>query len=216
MAIATKKSMRLFILGATGGIGLQLVAQALERGHQVTVFVRTPQKLGGLREGVKVIQGDVLNPEALGIALAGQDAVLSAIGPPGLGRSTITSEAARTTVTAMKATGKRRIVIVGVGMLFPDSGLLGRVLRNTFLRNIAKDSAAMEGIVETSELDWTIVRPPRLTNGPRRERYGIAVDHLPRGAGGAATISRADVAHFLLDEVESCGHLQRVVGIAYT
>jgi putative NADH-flavin reductase len=216
MAAAGNKSMRLFILGATGGIGLELVAQALERGHQATVFVRTPQKLGGLREGVTVIQGDVLNPEALGIALAGQDAVLSAIGPPGLGRSTITSDAARTTVTAMRATGTRRIVIVGVGMLFADSGLLGRVLRNTFLRNIAKDSAAMEGIVETSELDWTIVRPPRLTNGPRTERYGIAVDHLPRGAGGAATISRTDVAHFLLDEVESYVHLQRVVGIAYT
>jgi putative NADH-flavin reductase len=84
------------------------------------------------------------------------------------------------------------------------------------MRNIAKDSAEMEGIVKSSELDWTIVRPPRLTNGPRTERYGVADDHLPRGAGGAATISRADVAHFLLDEVERSGHLQRVVGIAYT
>ncbi|HEY1647305.1 MAG TPA: SDR family oxidoreductase [Terracidiphilus sp.] len=216
MAAAAKTSMRLFILGATGGIGLELVAQALERGHQVTVFVRTPQKLGGLRESVTVIQGDVLNPEPLGIALAGQDAVLSTIGPPGLGRSTITSDAARTTVTAMKATRTRRIVIVGVGMLFDDSGLLGRLLRSTFLRNIADDSAEMERIVKATSLDWTIVRPPRLTNGPRTEQYGIADDHLPRGAGGAATIRRADVAHFLLDEVERPGHLQRVVGIAYT
>jgi len=216
MTAAAKKSMRLFILGATGGIGLELVAQALERGHQVTVFVRTPQKLGRLQESVTVIRGDVLNPEPLGVALAKHDAVLSAMGPPGLGRSTITSDAAQATVMAMKATGTHRLLIVGVGMLFDDSGLLGRFLRSTFLRNIANDSAEMERIVRATSLDWTIVRPPRLTNGPRTERYGIADDHLPRSAGGAVTISRADVAHFLLDEVEDSGHLQRVVGIAYT
>jgi putative NADH-flavin reductase len=84
------------------------------------------------------------------------------------------------------------------------------------MRSIAKDSAEMEGIVKASELDWTIVRPPRLTNGTRTEHYGVANDHLPPGAGGAATVSRADVAHFMLDEVEQPAHIRRVVGIAYT
>jgi putative NADH-flavin reductase len=115
----------------------------------------------------------------------------------------------------MKSTGVRRLLIVGVAALFDDAGLLARVLRKTLLRNVANDSAEMERIVKASQLDWTIVRPPRLTNGPRTEHYAVAEDHLPSGAGGAATVSRADVAHFMLDEVELRAHLRRVVGIAY-
>jgi putative NADH-flavin reductase len=110
----------------------------------------------------------------------------------------------------------RRLLVVGVAALFPDIGVFGHLLRNTLLRNIADDSAEMERIVKATRLDWTIVRPPRLTNGARTEHYGVADDHLPIGAGRNATISRADVAHFMLNEVEQPGHIRRVVGIAYT
>lgn len=212
----TTTSMRLFILGATGGIGRQLVDQALERHHQVTAFVRSPEKLGARRDGLTVIQGDVRNLDAMSAALRGHDAMLSTLGPPGPSRNTITSDGARTTVTAMQTAGIRRLVIVGVAALFPDIGMFGRMLRNTLLRNIADDSAEMERIVKATSLDWTIVRPPRLTNGPRTEHYGVAADHLPKGAGDNATISRADVAHFMLDEIERPAHIQQVVGIAYT
>jgi putative NADH-flavin reductase len=213
---STKTSMRLFILGATGGIGRQLVDQALERHHRVIAFVRSPQKLGAARDRLTVIPGDVLNAEAMSRALAGHDAVLSALGPPGPARNTITSDSARATIAAMQSAGVRRLLVVGVAALFPDIGMFGRLLRNTLLRNIADDSAEMERIVKASGLDWTIVRPPRLTNGPRREHYGLAVDRLPNGAGGNATISRADVAHFMLDEIEQPGYMRRVIGIAYT
>lgn len=213
---STKTSMRLFILGATGGIGRQLVDQALERHHRVTAFVRSPQKLGATHDGLTVIQGDVCNADAMSRALAGHDTVLSALGPPGPARNTITSDSARSTVPAMQSAGIDRLLVVGVAALFPDIGLFGRLLRNTLLRNIADDSAEMEWIVKASPLQWTIVRPPRLTNGPRRERYGLTVDHLPNGAGANATISRADVAHFMLDELEHPAHIRHVVGIAYT
>lgn len=213
---STKTSMRLFILGATGGSGRQLVNQALERHHRVTAFVRSPEKLGAARDGLTVIQGDVRSPDGMSAALRGHDAMLSALGPPGPSRNTITSDSARTTVAAMQATGVRRLLVVGVAALFPGVGMFGRLLRNTLLRNIADDSAEMERIVKATRLDWTIVRPPRLTNGPRREHYGVSNDHLPPGAGGNATISRADVAHFMLDEVEQPAHIRRVVGIAYT
>jgi putative NADH-flavin reductase len=212
----TKTSMRIFILGATGGIGRQLVDQALERHHRVTAFVRSPQKLGAARDALTVIRGDVHNTDAMRQALAGHDSVLSALGPPGPARNTITSDSARATIAAMQSAGMQRLLVVGVAALFPDIGMFGRLLRNTLLRNIADDSAEMERIVKASGLDWTIVRPPRLTNGPRRGRYAVADDHLPNGAGGNAAISRADVAHFMLDEVEEPGHLRRVVGIAYT
>jgi putative NADH-flavin reductase len=211
-----KTSMRLFILGATGGIGRQLVDQALERHHGVTAFVRSPQKLGARHDGLTMIPGDVRNADAMSRALAGHDAVLSTLGPPGLAQNTITSDSALATIAAMRSASIDRLLVVGVAALFPDIGMLGHLLRNTLLRNIADDSAEMERIVKASGLDWTIVRPPRLTNGPRREHYGVADDRLSNGAGGNATISRADVAHFMLDEVEQPGHMRRVVGIAYT
>jgi len=213
---STKTSMRLFILGATGGIGRQLVDQALERRHQVTAFIRSPQKLGARRDGLTVIPGDVHNADAMSRALRGHDAVLSALGPPGPARNTITSDSARATIAAMQSAGIDRLLVVGVAALFPDIGVFGHLLRATLLRNIADDSAEMERIVEASRLDWTIIRPPRLTNCPRREHYGVADDRLPNGAGGNATISRADVAHFMLNELEHPAHTRRIVGIAYT
>jgi putative NADH-flavin reductase len=216
MAVTDRRAMRLFVLGATGGIGRELVNESLKRRHRVTAFVRSPQKLGAPQDGLTVIGGDVRDVDAMTAALAGHDAVLSAIGPRGLGPSSITSDSTRAAVTAMRAAGVHRLVIVGVAMLFKESGLLGSLLRNTLLRNIAIDSVEMEKVVMASALNWTIVRPPRLTNGAGTERYEVADDHLPSGAGANATVSRADVAHFMLDEVEQPRHMRRVVGIAYT
>lgn len=141
---STTTSIRLFILGATGGIGRQLVDQALKRHHRVTAFVRSPQKLGAARDGLTVIPGDVHNAEAMRRALAGHDAVLSALGPPGPARNTITSDSARATIAAMQSAGIDRLLVVGVAALFPDIGMFGHLLRNTLLRNIADDSAEME------------------------------------------------------------------------
>jgi putative NADH-flavin reductase len=163
-----------------------------------------------------VVQGDPLDAQALGAALAGHDAVLSALGPPGPGKTTIAGDGAKSAVAAMKATGVRRLLIVGVAVLFEDIGVLAAVLRRTLLRNVAHDSAEMERIVNASGLDWTIVRPPRLTNGPLTGSYAIADDDLPEGATGAATLSRADLAHFLLNELEHPNHVSRIVGIART
>jgi putative NADH-flavin reductase len=206
--------MHLFVLGATGRTGRELVAQALQRGHCVTAFVRRPEQSGAPRGGLTMVWGDLLNAEAVGAAMAGHDAVLSAIGPLGLGRTTITRDSVRATLAAMKAVGVRRLLVVGVAALFGDAGLLAGLLRKTFLRNVASDSAAMEWAVKASDLDRTIARAPRLTNGPLTERYDVADDHLPPGAGGTAMISRADLAHFLLDEVEHPTHTRCVVGIA--
>jgi putative NADH-flavin reductase len=212
MVTSSKTSMRLFILGATGGTGRALIEQALERGYQMTAFVRSLQKLGGPREGVTALQGDPRSFDELRVALPGHDAVLSAIGPPGPGATTIVGDVARSTVTAMQAAGVRRLLVVGVAVLFEHGGILSAILRRTLLRNVAKDSAEMERVVLASDLDWTIARPPRLTNGPLTRRYGVAEDRLPRGA--RLTVSRSDVAHFLLDEVEHRAHVRRIVGMA--
>jgi len=112
----------------------------------------------------------------------------------------------------MRAAGVRRLLVVGVAVLFEHEGILSVILRRTLLRNVAKDSAEMERVVTASGLDWTIARPPRLTNGPLTRRYGVADDRMPRGA--RLTVSRADVAYFLLEELEHRAHLRRIVGIA--
>lgn len=208
--------MRLFILGATGGTGRQLIDQALARGHQVTAFVRSPEKLSARPEGLSVRQGDPRDAAALAAALPGHDAVLSALGPPGfeppgLGRSTILPDSARSTVSAMQAAGIRRLLIVSAAILFEDLGLLAALLRRTLLRNVVIGSGDMERIVTASDLDWTIIRPPRLTNGPLTARYQVADNRFPPGK---RTLSRANAAHLLLDELDRGAHLRRIVGQA--
>lgn len=216
MATRSIVSKRVLILGATGGTGQALLTQALDRGHLVTAFVRSPGKLGPPRDGLTVIAGDPLDAKAVAAALVGHDAVLSALGPRSPRRTTVAADGARSAIGAMKAVAVRRLLIVGVAVLFDDIGVVASILRRTLLRNIADDSAEMERLVKASELDWTIARPPRLTNGPLTGRYGIADDHLPAGVGMAPTVRRADVAHFLLEELEHPEHIRKIVGVAYT
>src|SRR5258708_7785767 len=173
------KAMRLFILGATGGTGRQLIGQGLARGHQVTAFVRSPEKLGARQQGLGVQQGDPRDAAALNVALSGHDAVLSALGPPGPRRSTILRDSARSTVSAMQSAGIRRLLIVSAAILFEDMGVLAALLRHTLLRNVVTGSGKMERIVTASNLDWTIVRPPRLTNAPLTGRYHFAHNPFP-------------------------------------
>jgi putative NADH-flavin reductase len=211
MATQAKASKRLFILGASGGIGRALIDQAIERGHQVTAFVRSPEKLGVPRDRLTVLKGDPRSIDELRAALPGHDAVLSALGPPGPGHTTINSDCARSTVAAMQAVGVRRLLIVSVAVLFENQGLLFWLFRKTLLRNISDDSAEMERVVVESGLDWTIVRPPTLTNGRLSGSYGIEDERMP---SGGLFVSRADVAQFLLDEVERSAHVRRMVGMA--
>jgi putative NADH-flavin reductase len=204
--------MRLLILGATGGTGHALIPQALERGHEVTAFVRSPGKLGALADRVTVRQGDPLRAAELEAVLPGHDAVLSALGPPGPGPTTILRDGATSTVEAMRAAGPRRLIVVSAAVLFEDLGVLGTLLRRTLLKNVAADSAEMERVVMGSGLDWTIARPPRLTNGAVTGRYRVENEHLPERSA-LASISRADVAHFLLSELERGAHIHHIVGI---
>ena len=97
------------------------------------------------------------------------------------------------------------------GALFQDAGILAALLRRTVLRNVAEDAAEMERVVMASELDWTIVRPPRLTNGQLTGDYRAKDGYVPHGR---FSLSRHDAAHFLLGEVERGEHVRRIVGIA--
>jgi len=203
--------MRLFILGATGGTGRLLVEQAVARGHDVTAFVRAPEKLTTPREHLSVCRGDPRDADGLAAALPGHDAVLSCLGPPGPARSTLLHDSARSIVSAMQAAGVHRLLVISAAVLFEDAGAFVDLMRRTLLKNVAEDNGAMERVIAASDLAWTIARPPRLTHGRMTRRYRVAEDHLPRRG---FLISRADVAHFLLSALEGNAHLRRIVGVA--
>jgi len=138
--------------------------------------------------------------------------VISTLGPHGLGKTTLVADCARATLAAMRDLGVRRLVIVGVGALFRQ-GLAPRLLRATFLRNIVADSAEMERVVTASSLDWTIARAPRLTHAASTS-YAAEDDRVPARVVAAASLGRAALARFLIDEVERHEHVRRIVGLA--
>ncbi len=204
--------MRLFILGATGHTGTQLIDLALARGHEVTAFVRSPEKITRRHPLLKVRRGDAHSVDELARALPGHDVVLSALGvrPPQAFRPhTLVENCAESTVTAMMGTGVKRLVLVSAAVLFPEKGVRYAFFR-WLLSHISRDLRAAEKIVEATSLEWTIARPPRLINGSD-EAYRSMRDALP--AGGFSMSFRA-VAAFMLDAVENRSHVHEVVGLA--
>jgi putative NADH-flavin reductase len=156
--------MNLFILGATGKTGVELVDLALARGHHVTAFVRSPAKISRRDERLKVVEGDPRSDDAIARALAGHDAVLSALGPrpkEALTRTTLLQETGAATVAAMATAGVKRLLIISSAMLYPSKSL-PFVLSRWIIAPHYRDLRAMETVVTASPLEWTVVRPPRL------------------------------------------------------
>ncbi len=206
--------MKLVVLGATGGTGLEIVRQAMERGHSVTALVRSPDRLKPFWNRITVKQGDLLNSVDLQQVIQGHDAVVSGFGPRtpvSKADAHLLQQFADALTRAMLRTNVRRVVVESVAFLFKDSVLppaylLGRLL---FPRTVA-DAAAMERIFAESGLDWTIVRPPELTDKPYTGTYRVRESHLPRFG---FRISRADVADFMIKAVEDHASSHKVVGV---
>jgi putative NADH-flavin reductase len=203
--------MRLFILGATGAIGQHLLRIGLERGHELTAYVRSPHKISQRSGRLAVVQGDLFSVGAMARPLAGHDAVLSAFGPTTVRTTTLRREFGRTLATALREGGVRRVQLVSAAFLFQRIGMLGALLKPTLFRFMAPDMAAMEREIMNEDLEWTVVRPPRLTNGPPTRSYRVADGELP---ASGYLISRADVADFMINEAETPSHVHQIVGLA--
>jgi putative NADH-flavin reductase len=207
--------MKLLVLGATGATGLEIVGQAIEHGHSVTAFVRSPERLKRFRDRITVKQGDLLNRAELEQVIKGHDAVLSGFGPRvpiSKADANLLQRFAVTLTSAMPQAGVSRIVVESVAFLFKDSiippaYLLGRLL----FPSIVSDTSAMEEIFRKSGLDWTIVRPPELTDKPSTGKYRVREGHLPPFG---FSISRADVADFMIKAVENRSSIGKIVGIS--
>ena len=210
--------MRVLVIGATGGTGAQLVSQGLGRRWHVTALVRTPGKLTVAHPSLRVVKGDVLDPPSIEPAIRGQDAVLSALGHKRwLGPTRILSEGTRNILRAMESCGVRRLVCetsLGVGTSWGRLGLSYTLFVVPFILPFYYwDKGRQEAIIKASTLEWTIVQPGILTNGPARSTYRHGT-----GIGNwlwSVRISRADAAAFMLDELTERRYVRQVVEIAY-
>jgi uncharacterized protein YbjT (DUF2867 family) len=221
--------MKLTVFAATGGIGRQIVAQSLAAGHDVTAVARNP---GGVSGPVRVVRSDLAaaDPAALESAVAGADAVLSGLGPRSRADAGIAATGTGAIVAAMAATGVRRIVVVSAAPVstVPSPGrpdppahdvgeglVMRRVLTpllRAALRGVYDDLALMEDALRDSGLDWTVVRPPRLTDGPLTGAYRTASG---RNLRLGLFVSRADVAHFMLAVLDRPETVGQAIGIAH-
>lgn len=208
---------RILVVGATGGTGREVVLQALAAGHDVTALSRTATRLSIEHPKLRVIDGALPQDAALlSNAMAGQDVVISALGRgQSLASHHLIEQSVPAVLTAMRAHGVRRLIFtsaIGVGDAVRDIPFLPAMFARTLLRGIYADKIIGERMVRESGIDWTIAQPAGLTNGTRTERYQAA-ERLP--LSGLPKISRADVAHFLLAQIEDRSNVGKTLVLAY-
>jgi putative NADH-flavin reductase len=200
--------VKLTVFGASGGTGTQVIRQALDAGHEVTAVVRNRARLAVADQpGLDVAVADVMAPDAIESTVAGRDAVMSTLGPSrrpaerkAAAHSRICTDSARSITAAMRAAGTGRLVVVSASGPFTEGdGPLMRYLAKPIAQRALKDPfadlVAMEGVVRGSGLDWTILRPPRLSDKPLTGSYRTRRElNVRRGL----YLSRADLAHLIL------------------
>jgi putative NADH-flavin reductase len=202
--------MKLVIFGATGGTGRQLVEQALAEGHQVTAFARRPAALQVRHDRLRIAAGDVSDAARVESAIEGQDAVLSALGATK--KQAICADGMANILAAMRRAGVRRVIVLSAfgASDSHDRSLYTRLLW-LFIRERMADKDRMEQLIKRSDLEWTLVRPPRLTDGPRTQRYRSGLD-LRMTLN--SRISRADTAAFMLRQLVDPNYLGKAPAIA--
>jgi putative NADH-flavin reductase len=208
--------VKILVFGATGPTGTQVVSQALDQGHEVTAFVRDPAGLALSSPALRVVVGDTtLDDERIAEAVRGQDAVVSALGR----RQTFKSEnliqrSLGAIAGAMESADVRRLVVVsayGVGATRRDAPLIPRIMFKLLLADLFADKAAAEDELRRGALDWTLVYPTMLTDGPLTAAYR-AGERLE--LHGMPKISPADVAHFILREIGERAYVRKIAIIS--
>ncbi len=207
------RAMKIIIFGASGATGRELVRQARECGHAVTAFVRDTQAAPAI-EGVQFVHGDARDAAAVSAAIKGQAAVVAALGSGSLSKSDLLQRSSFNIIAAMERHGVSRLIVLGAAGALHDAAkhqsLFGRaflkVLLCTLLINVSRDQAAQEKQIEASGTQYTIVRPPFLTNGPFAGRYRVALDGLP---AKWRPISRRDVAAFMIEQLKDVSFIRK-------
>lgn len=210
---------KITVFGATGGTGLEVVRQALEKGHEVTVVVRNGPTLQLIHPNLKIVTGNILQPMTFEKEIAGQDVVISCLGTGTSTKPTsVYSQGMENIISFMEKKGTKRLICITAGALEVnnDMGFLIRPFTKYILQRILKDvyadMALMETKIEVSQLDWTIMRPARLTNKDFSGKYRIAIDsHI----SWPFSIARADLAAYMLKSIKDQKTYYKKIEIAY-
>ena len=212
--------MKLVVFGATGGTGKCIVEQALASGDEVTAVARDPGRMPVRHERLRVIRADVFRSGDIEPSMVGADAVVSALGPSTYrAETTVCSMATESILDAMRTSGVRRFACISaapVGPVGKGDTAMYRFVARPVLRAVFKelydDLAVMEGEVRQSGTEWTIFRPPRLTDGPRTGGYRTVPD---QSVPGGYSISRADLADAILGSLEDPASIGTTLGLGY-
>lgn len=213
--------MNIIVFGANGGIGIQTVEQGLAAGHTLTAIARRPDAVLQLRPqlaehpNLRLCQGDVFEVSSFDDAMHGQDVVISALGTSKSEPTTLYSDGMRNILKVMQASGVRRVFCISASGLEPRpliQRVIARQLLWRFLRDMYLDLVRMEAVVKTSSADWTIIRPPMLSDKPRTGKYNVAIH---QGLHSGVSISRADVADYMLRHLDDPATYRATVELAY-
>jgi putative NADH-flavin reductase len=213
--ILMEDGMRIVIIGATGKTGRHLLEQAVAQGHAVTALARDPDKLSDV-SGVRVVQGDVYDFDSVRDVVRGHDAVLAALTPRGnpLKPVDLFSLGGGNLVRAMEAEGVDRLIFVtsaGVEKSDPSFPLWMRWGLMPILHHVYDDARRFEDLVRKSSISWTVVRPPRLVDGPRKGTYRVSRGFTPPGP---LTLARADLADFMLRQLHDRSFVHATPAVA--
>ena len=208
--------MKLTIFGATGGTGKQLVVQALAAGHQVVAFVRDPSKLTTRHDHLTILQGELTNPETIEHAVLGTDAVISALGPRRGAKDKSITRGTENILSAMVKHGVRRMVITSTPSArdpndVPDFRFkLAVRMIQLIARGACEDIVNTAKVVRTSDRDWTIVRVSMLVDAPKTGVVKVGYVNKEMGM----RITRADLAEFMLKQVQDSTYLRQAPAIS--
>ena len=209
--------MKLIIFGSTGRTGKRLVEQALEQGHEVTAFARSPEKVELTHTNLRIVQGDVLDLDAVSRAIRGMDAVLCALGSGPFDKNQILSKGTKNIIHAMQESGVKRVICqsaMGVGDSRDALPFIYKyLLIPTLLRFVYADHEIQESYLKDSRLDWTIVRPGALIQGELTGAYWQGLPPAERSL--ISKITFADVADSMLKNLFDNSFLHQAPILSY-
>jgi putative NADH-flavin reductase len=207
--------MKCVVFGATGGVGRQLVQQALITGHEVTAFQHHMQVSSDHQEMLHIVRGDLFDLSSVKVAIQGQDVVLAAYGAHGRKNVAVYPEGMGNILFAMNELGIKRLICITSAAVDDDPALgffFGKIIKPLFLKDVYQALKQIELRVEQSSLDWTIVGPGKLTDGPHTGVYRISEQGIPNGG---TKIARADVADLMLKEATNSQYIHKKLVVVY-
>ncbi|OJU74154.1 MAG: hypothetical protein BGO09_06670 [Bacteroidetes bacterium 47-18] len=210
--------MNIFLFGATGGTGKEILVKLLEQKHRVFVLARNPGALGIANDNLTIIKGSIYHPETYQNGLRQCDLVISALGTGTSRKPTeIYSKGGEQVIRSMREAGVKRLITLTAAAFDPtDPGTRSFIVKyivQPLFKHIYSDMQKWEAMLENSrDIDWMVIRPGRLTNGKEKGNYRVQLNHCPKGG---SKISRSDVADFVVKQIGSDTYIHRKVAVAY-